>query len=226
MSRNIVVGVTGGIACYKAADLVSRLKKEDIEIDVIMTKNACEFVSPLTFRTLSKNPVVTDTFATPEAWKVGHVALAEKADIMLIAPATANVIGKVASGIADDMLTTTIMASKAKIVFAPAMNVNMYENPILQANIEKLKSYGYYFIEPGSGMLACGYEGKGRMAEPAEIVEYVLPLLEKTEKEEKQAEREADFAEKKILVTAGPTVRMRNTPRFRYSRLGPAGNMV
>ena len=218
MSRNIVVGVTGGIACYKAADLVSRLKKEDIEIDVIMTKNACEFVSPLTFRTLSKNPVVTDTFATPEAWKVGHVALAEKADIMLIAPATANVIGKVASGIADDMLTTTIMASKAKIVFAPAMNVNMYENPILQANIEKLKSYGYYFIEPGSGMLACGYEGKGRMAEPAEIVEYVLPLLEKTEKEEKQAEREADFAGKKILVTAGPTVEHIDPVRYISNR--------
>ncbi len=218
MSRNIVVGVTGGIACYKAADLVSRLKKEDIEIDVIMTKNACEFVSPLTFRTLSKNPVVTDTFATPEAWKVGHVALAEKADIMLIAPATANIIGKVASGIADDMLTTTIMASKAKIVFAPAMNVNMYENPILQENIEKLKSYGYYFIEPGSGMLACGYEGKGRMAEPAEIVKYVLPLLEKTEKEEKQAEREADFAGKKILVTAGPTVEHIDPVRYISNR--------
>ena len=178
MSRNVVVGVTGGIACYKAADMVSRLKKEDIEVDVIMTKNACHFVDPLTFRTLSKNPVVTDTFATPEAWKVGHIALAEKADIMLIAPATANVIGKVACGIADDMLTTTIMASQAKIVFAPAMNVNMYRNPIVQANIEKLKSYGYYFIEPGSGMLACGYEGKGRMAEPAEIVEYVLRMLD------------------------------------------------
>ena len=181
MSRNVVVGVTGGIACYKAADMVSRLKKENIEVDVIMTKNACEFVSPLTFRTLSKNPVVTDTFAAPEAWKVGHVALAEKADVMLIAPATANVIGKVAGGIADDMLTTTIMASRAKVVFAPAMNVNMYENPIVQSNIEKLKSYGYLFIEPGSGMLACGYEGKGRMAEPPEIVEYVLDLLNDAE---------------------------------------------
>ena len=137
---------------------------------------------------------------------------------MLIAPATANIIGKVASGIADDMLTTTIMASKAKIVFAPAMNVNMYENPILQENIEKLKSYGYYFIEPGSGMLACGYEGKGRMAEPAEIVKYVLPLLEKTEKEEKQAEREADFAGKKILVTAGPTVEHIDPVRYISNR--------
>lgn len=149
---------------------------------------------------------------------MGHVALAEKADIMLIAPATCQCHRKVASGIADDMLTTTIMASKAKIVFAPAMNVNMYENPILQANIEKLKSYGYYFIEPGSGMLACGYEGKGRMAEPAEIVEYVLPLLEKTEKEEKQAEREADFAGKKILVTAGPTVEHIDPVRYISNR--------
>lgn len=211
MSRNVVVGVTGGIACYKAADMVSRLKKEEIEVDVIMTKNACHFVDPLTFRTLSKNPVVTDTFATPEAWKVGHVALAEKADIMLIAPATANVIGKVACGIADDMLTTTIMASKAKIVFAPAMNVNMYTNPIVQANIEKLKSYGYYFIEPGSGMLACGYEGKGRMAEPAEIVAYVLRLLDEENEAEKRSDQAGaafprDLAGRKILVTAGPTV--------------------
>ena len=148
MSRNVVVGVTGGIACYKAADVVSRLKKEDTEVDVIMTKNACEFVDPLTFRTLSKNPVVTSTFAAPEAWKVGHVALAQKADVFLIAPATANVIGKVANGIADDMLTTTIMASRAKIVFAPAMNVNMYENPIIQENIARLKKLGYIFIEP------------------------------------------------------------------------------
>ncbi len=196
MSKNIVVGVTGGIACYKAADVVSRLKKEDIEVDVIMTKNACHFVDPLTFRTLSKNPVVTDTFATPEAWKVGHVALAEKADLMLIAPATANVIGKVACGIADDMLTTTVMASKAKIVFAPAMNVNMYMNPIVQANIEKLKSYGYYFIEPGSGMLACGYEGKGRMAEPPEIVEYVLRLLEEEDEIKKDSDKAGEDTER------------------------------
>lgn len=200
MSRNVVVGVTGGIACYKAADIVSRLKKEDTEIDVIMTENACEFIDPLTFRTLSKNPVVTSTFAVPEAWKVGHVALAQKADVFLIAPATANVIGKVANGIADDMLTTTIMASRAKIVFAPAMNVNMYENPILQENISKLKSLGYMFIEPGSGLLACGDIGKGRMAEPAEIVDIVLRLLDDINNESN------DLAGRRILVTAGPTV--------------------
>lgn len=218
MSRNVVMGVTGGIACYKAADVVSRLKKEGIGVDVIMTKNACHFVDPLTFRTLSKNPVVTDTFATPEAWKVGHVALAEKADVMLIAPATANVIGKVAAGIADDMLTTTIMASRAKIVFAPAMNVNMYENPIVQENIRRLKALGYYFIEPGSGMLACGYEGKGRMAEPPEIVSCVLKLLsEDTEKTERKAEN-SDLVGKRFLVTAGPTTEKIDPVRYISNR--------
>ncbi len=181
MSKNVVVGVTGGIACYKSADMVSRLKKEGFEVDVIMTENACKFISPLTFRTLSKNPVVTDTFATPEAWKVGHIALADKADVFVIAPATANVIGKIASGIADDMLTTTVMATKARVVIAPAMNVNMYENPIVQSNIEKLKSFGYEFIEPDSGLLACGYEGKGRMSEPAEIVRHIVDILNEKE---------------------------------------------
>ena len=205
MSRNVVVGVTGGIACYKAADVVSRLKKEDTEVDVIMTKNACEFVDPLTFRTLSKNPVVTSTFAAPEAWKVGHVALAQKADVFLIAPATANVIGKVANGIADDMLTTTVMASRAKIVFAPAMNVNMYENPIVQENIARLKKLGYIFIE-------------GRMAEPAEIVDFVIGLLDEINNKTENAadsvttphgdkkDEAKDLAGRRILVTAGPTV--------------------
>ncbi len=218
MSRNVVMGVTGGIACYKAADVVSRLKKEGIEVDVIMTQNACHFVDPLTFRTLSKNPVVTDTFATPEAWKVGHVALAEKADVMLIAPATANVIGKVASGIADDMLTTTIMASRAKIVFAPAMNVNMYENPIVQENIERLKARGYYFIEPGSGLLACGYEGKGRMAEPPEIVNYVHRLLSEDTEAAPASAKVRDLEGKRFLVTAGPTAEKIDPVRYISNR--------
>lgn len=209
MSRNVVLGVTGGIACYKAADIVSRLKKENVEVDVIMTQNACEFIDPLTFRTLSKNPVVTSTFAAPEAWKVGHVALAQKADVFLIAPATANVIGKVACGIADDMLTTTIMATRARVVFAPAMNVNMYENPVVQANIARLRELGYIFIEPDSGLLACGDIGKGRMAEPAEIVEYVTGLLDEGKSagtESADASDARDLAGKRILVTAGPTV--------------------
>ncbi len=207
--KNIVVGVTGGIACYKAADLVSRIKKhDDINVDVIMTENACEFMNPLTFRTLSKNPVVTSTFAVPEAWKVGHVSLAQKADVMVIAPATANVIGKVANGIADDMLTTTIMACKSKIVFAPAMNVNMYENPIVQENIEKLKKLGYYFVEPASGLLACGDIGKGRMAEPEEIEHFIMGLLEDFAGEENNEAKveKKDLVGKKFLVTAGPTV--------------------
>ena len=209
--KNVVVGVTGGIACYKAADLVSKLKKHDINVDVIMTESACEFINPLTFRTLSKNPVVTSTFAVPEAWKVGHISLAQKADVMLIAPATANVIGKVANGIADDMLTTTIMASKSKIVFAPAMNVNMYENPILQENIAKLRKLGYYFIEPAAGLLACGDVGKGRMAEPAEIESFVLDLLygddQTCDCSAVQADAPAqDLAGLRFLVTAGPTV--------------------
>lgn len=208
MSRNVVVGVTGGIACYKAADVVSRLKKEDIEVDVIMTENACEFVNPLTFRTLSKNPVVTSTFAAPEAWKVGHVALAQKADVFLIAPATANVIGKVACGIADDMLTTTIMASRAKIVFAPAMNINMYENPIVQDNIARLKRLGYLFVEPGEGLLACGDVGKGRMAEPEDIVRYVNDLLAEINSDSQASAEDTvkDLAGKRVLVTAGPTI--------------------
>ena len=139
MAFNAVLGVTGGIASYKAADLTSRLVKLGINVDVIMTENACEFINPLTFQTLSKNPVVIDTFASPRHWEVEHISLAKKADLFLIAPATANIIGKVANGIADDMLTTTVMATKAKVIFAPAMNVNMYENPIVQENISKLR---------------------------------------------------------------------------------------
>lgn len=219
--KNVVLGVTGGIACYKAADLASRIKKnEEINLDVIMTENACKFVDPLTFRTLSKNPVVVDTFATPEAWEVGHVALAKKADILLIAPATANVIGKIANGIADDMLTTTVMAHEhARVILAPAMNVNMYENPILQKNIADLKALGYLFVEPGEGLLACGDTGKGRMAEPQDILDFMMDVLQDMEKEackdlepgvtsaapESTAGR-SRLDGKKILVTAGPTV--------------------
>lgn len=205
---SVVLGVTGGIACYKSAALVSSLVKKDIEVDVIMTKNAAEFVSPLTFQTLSKNPVTTDTFGSIKYWEVEHIALAKKADVMVIAPATADIIGKIASGIADDMLTTTVMATKAKVLIAPAMNVNMYENPIVQENIQKLKDRGYLFIEPEEGLLACGDVGKGRMAEPEEIAEYILKILgeggENTSAPRTAAPR--DLAGKRLLVTAGPTV--------------------
>ena len=198
------MGVTGGIACYKAADVVSRLKKEEIEEDVIMTENACHFVDPLTFRTLSKNPVVTDTFATPEAWKVGHVALAEKADVMLIAPATANVIGKVAAGIADDMLTTTILACKCPKLISPAMNTGMYENPIVQDNLKTLAHYHWQIIDPACGHLACGDTGAGKMPEPEVLLSYIL----------RELAYEKDLTGKKVLVTAGPTQEAIDPVRF------------
>lgn len=175
--KNVVIGVTGGIAAYKAAELVSRLTREGANVYVIMTKNACEFITPLTLQTLSKNMVVTDMFKEIKTFEVEHISLATKADIFLIVPATANIIGKVANGIADDMLSTTIMATKAPVVFAAAMNENMYENKIVHDNIEKLKEYGYYFIEPEVGMLACGVEGNGRLAKKERIVEYVKTLL-------------------------------------------------
>lgn len=207
MRANVVLGVTGGIACYKAADIVSRLSKEDIGVDVIMTEHACQFVQPLTFQTLSKNPVVTDTFSSPKYWEVEHIALAAKADILLIAPATANVIGKIAGGIADDMLSTTVMAVDAKkVLLAPAMNTHMYDNPVVQDNMKKLRSLGYRFIEPGEGLLACGDVGKGRMAEPEDIVSEVLACLAGETAGSSGTAPALDFAGKRILVTAGPTV--------------------
>lgn len=178
MKKNIVLGVTGGIAAYKSAEIVGKLKKEGYEVDVIMTKSACEFITPLTLQTLSKNKVVVDMFETPKEHEVEHISLATKADLVLVAPATANIIGKVANGIADDMLSTTIMACKASlVVFACAMNENMYKNPIVQSNIDKLKTYGYKFIEPEEGMLACGVIGKGKLAKPDKIVNYVRDIL-------------------------------------------------
>lgn len=174
---NIVVGITGGIAAYKACGIISYLKSEGANVNVIMTKNACEFITPLTIETLSKNKVVTDMFERPDYVDVKHISLARSADLFLIVPATANIIGKVASGIADDMLSTTIMATKAPVIFAPAMNNGMYENPIVQDNIKKLKLYGYKFIEPSIGHLACGYEAKGKLPKNEEIINYVKTLV-------------------------------------------------
>lgn len=191
----VVLGVTGGIAVYKALDVVSALRKKNVDVRVIMTKGATEFVAPLTFQSISQNLVVTDMFAEPKAWEIQHISLAQRADVFLVAPATANIIGKVANGIADDMLSTTIMATKAKVIFAPAMNTNMYENPIVQENIAKLKSLGYEFIEPDSGRLACGDIGKGKFPKPEVIVERVL-----TELYDKK-----DLVGKKVVITAGPT---------------------
>lgn len=211
---NVVLGVTGGIACYKAAAVVSALSKKDINVDVIMTENAVNFVGPMTFQTLSGNPVTIDTFGSVKYWEVEHIALAKKADVMLIAPATADIIGKIANGIADDMLSTTVMAVKGPVVFAPAMNVAMYENPIVQENIQKLRKHGYLFIEPGSGLLACGDTGRGRMAEPDEIVGYVEDLLKK----EQDEAREKDLEGRRILVTAGPTVEEIDPVRYISNR--------
>ena len=193
--RCVVLGVTGGIAVYKALDVISALRKKDVDVRVIMTKSATEFVTPLTFQSMSQNIVTTDMFAEPKAWEIQHISLAKRADVFLVAPATANIIGKVANGIADDMLSTTIMATRAKVVFAPAMNTNMYTNPIVQENITKLKKLGYEFIEPASGRLACGDEGKGKLAPASDIVEKVLSELYDKK----------DLIGKKVLVTAGPT---------------------
>ena len=174
---NIVIGITGGIAAYKACGIVSYLKSEGANVDVIMTKNACEFITPLTLETLSGNKVITDMFEKPDHREVEHISLARKADLFLIVPATANILGKVANGIADDMLSTTIMATKAPVVFAPAMNDGMYSNPIVQDNIKKLRDYGYKFIEPATGHLACGYDGKGKLAKSEDIIDYVKVLV-------------------------------------------------
>ncbi|MDM0490465.1 bifunctional phosphopantothenoylcysteine decarboxylase/phosphopantothenate--cysteine ligase CoaBC [Clostridium perfringens] len=192
----VVVGVSGGVAVYKTLDVISRLRKKDVEVHVIMTKSATEFVTPLSFQSLSQNMVITDMFAEPKAWEIQHISLAKKADLMLIVPATANIIGKVANGIADDMLSTTIMATKAPVVFCPAMNTNMYENPIVQRNISLLKELGYEFIEPASGRLACGDEGKGKLQDTEIIAEETLRRLHSTK----------DLLGKKVVVTAGPTM--------------------
>lgn len=197
MSKCVVIGVTGGIAVYKALDVISALRKKDIEVHVIMTESASKFVNPLTFQSISQNMVVTDMFAEPKAWEIQHISLAQKADLMLIAPATANVIGKISNGIADDMLSTTVMATKAKVLIAPAMNTNMYQNPIVQNNISKLKDFGYKFIEPASGRLACGDIGIGKLADVNIIVERVIEELE---------DKEQDLLGKKVLVSAGPTI--------------------
>lgn len=208
MKKNLVLGVSGGIAVYKALEIVSLLVKKDINVNVIMTESATKFVTPLSFQSLSQNMVTCDMFAEPKAWEIQHISLAEKADIFLVAPATANIIGKVANGIADDMLSTTIMATNAKVIFAPAMNTNMYNNPIVQDNIKKLKSLGYEFIDPAEGRLACGTSGKGKLESPEIIVDRVL--MELNEKK--------DLLNKNVIVTAGPTIAPIDPVRFITNR--------
>jgi phosphopantothenoylcysteine decarboxylase/phosphopantothenate--cysteine ligase len=201
--KKIVLGITGGIAAYKAAALAREFVKREASVHVIMTKNATEFVTPLTLQTLTGNPVYTDTFTLTGEWEIGHVSLAESAAAVVVAPATGNFIGKVAAGIADDLLTTMIMATKAPVLICPAMNVNMYANAIVQENIARLKTKGYAFVDPAYGELACGTEGVGRLAEMEDILEDVESAL--TEK---------DLAGEKILVTAGPTREPLDPVRF------------
>ena len=207
--KTVVIGVSGGIAVYKVCDVVSRLKKLNANVHVIMTNSATEFVTPLTFQSLSQNYVVNDMFEEPKTWDVEHISLAKKADVFLIAPATANVIGKVANGICDDMLTTTVMATTGKVLIAPAMNTNMYKNPILQRNINILKELGYNFVKPESGRLACGDVGEGKLASPEVIVNTLIDLLNN---------RDKDLQGKKIMITAGPTVESIDPVRYLTNR--------
>ncbi|RDW17889.1 bifunctional phosphopantothenoylcysteine decarboxylase/phosphopantothenate--cysteine ligase CoaBC [Oceanobacillus chungangensis] len=203
-NKNILLGVTGGIAAYKACTLTSRLTQKGANVKVIMTKSAAEFVSPLTFQALSRNPVYIDTFDEKDPNKIAHIDLADWADIVIIAPATANIIGKVANGVADDMLSTTLLATKASIYVAPAMNVNMYGHPAVMRNMQQLDEWGYHFIEPGAGYLACGWIGKGRLEEPETIIDVI----------EKHQSIDPFLQGRKVLVSAGPTREKIDPVRF------------
>ena len=202
--KNIVLAVTGSIAAYKIAGLASTLKKLNGNITVLMTQNATNFINPITFETLTENKCLIDTFDRNFQYNVEHVSLAKMADVVLVAPASANVIGKLANGIADDMLTTTVMACKCKKIIAPAMNTNMYENPIVQENLEKLRRYGYTIIEPEVGLLACKDVGAGKLPSEQVLLDYI----------NKEIHFEKDLCGKRVLVTAGPTIEAIDPVRF------------
>ena len=193
--KTVVLGVTGSIAAYKMANVASMLVKLHADVHVIMTQNACQFITPVTFETLTGNKCMVDTFDRNFQFHVAHVSIAKKADVVLVAPASANVIGKLANGIADDMLTTTVMACTCKVIVAPAMNTNMYHNPIVQDNLKKLAGYGYEIIAPAKGMLACRDEGDGKMPSEDVLINYIL----------REIAYEKDLAGMKVIVTAGPT---------------------
>ncbi len=202
--KTIVLGVTGSIAAYKIANLASMLVKQHADVNVIMTKNATNFINPITFETLTANKCLVDTFDRNFQFNVEHVALAKRADVFMVAPASANVIGKIAGGIADDMLTTTIMACKAPKYIAPAMNTNMFENPIVQDNLKKLENYGYNVIRPATGYLACGDTGAGKLPSEEELFSYIL----------RELHYKKDMKGKKVVVTAGPTREAIDPVRF------------
>lgn len=201
--KTVVIGVTGSIAAYKMADVASALVKMNADVHVLMTENACNFINPITFETLTSNKCIVDTFDRNFEFDVKHISLARKADIFIVAPASANIIGKIANGIADDMLSTTIMAADCKRIIAPAMNTHMYRNPIVQKNIATLKSLGYEFVSPSSGRLACGDIGEGKLADVNTIVDYIVRGVAKK-----------DMEGKKLIVTAGPTQEAIDPVRF------------
>ncbi|HEV7988001.1 MAG TPA: bifunctional phosphopantothenoylcysteine decarboxylase/phosphopantothenate--cysteine ligase CoaBC, partial [Candidatus Binataceae bacterium] len=205
--KTIVVGVCGGIAAYKAAELVRLLTAQQARVRVMMSRNAAEFITPLTLQTLSANPVATDTFSLTEESEIGHIRLADTADAIVIAPASADVIAKAAVGIADDIVTTVLLAAQCPVAFAPAMNVHMYAHPTVVENLARLKARGVTVIDPAAGDLACGYQGKGRLPDPAAIVEEVARMLSPH-----------DLAAERILVTAGPTQEMIDPVRFVSNR--------
>ncbi|TYR82669.1 bifunctional phosphopantothenoylcysteine decarboxylase/phosphopantothenate--cysteine ligase CoaBC [Priestia megaterium] len=210
--KRILVCVSGGIAVYKAAALTSKLVQAGAEVKVMMTSSACEFVTPLTFQALSRNPVYTDTFDEKDPSVIAHIDLADWPDLILVAPATANMIGKLANGIADEMISTTLLAATAPVFIAPAMNVHMYDHPAVQKNMQILASFGYSFVEPGEGYLACGYVGKGRLEEPETIVELLRSYFE-------NAQVKSKFLKgTNMLVTAGPTVEKVDPVRFFTNR--------
>jgi len=201
--KRVILGVTAGIAAYKAAEFVRLLVKEEADVHVVMTQNAQKFIAPLTFQTLSGNPVISDPFALLEDAEIGHIALADLAELVVILPATANIIGKIANGIADDFLSTMVMATRAPVLFVPSMNVNMWENKALQRNIETLLERRYHLLEPGEGELACHWYGKGRLPELTEVIEKMEDLFSPK-----------DLRGKQILITAGPTQEAIDPVRF------------
>lgn len=207
-NKKIVLGVSGGIAAYKACDLTSKLTQQGAEVRVMMTESATQFVSALTFQAISRNPVYTDTFDEKDPERIAHIDLADWADIAIIAPATANIIAKIANGIADDMISTTLLATQATVYIAPAMNVHMYAHPAVIKNMKQLEEWGYHFIEPGSGYLACGYVGKGRLEEPQTIINTI----------DRHQGKSALLAGKRFLISAGPTREEIDPVRFFSNR--------
>ncbi len=205
--KTVVLGLTGGIACYKAAELVRVLTRSGATVRVMMSAGAQQFITPLTLQTLSGHPVATNMFALTQESDIGHIRLADSADVLVIAPATANIIGKLAAGIADDLITTVALATRAPMVLAPAMNVHMYENPIVQANLDRLRTYGFRIVEPSEGSLACGYEGKGR-----------LPDTEILQAEIERALSPQDLQDERVLITAGPNHEPLDPVRFISNR--------